>query len=126
MFKDATSGLACGVEMNITIPTIAAVSVALILAPAAKADSGIFTYQEAKYMADLAAWGILPQTLGLHNGRDEVALGEGICLALDKASGSDVEAGVKRNFPNLSQLQVNEVIGTAVADFCEQNAGKLS
>jgi hypothetical protein len=113
--------------MNTTIPTIAAVSVALILAPAAKADPdpGIFTYQEAKYMEDLAGWGILPQTLGLHNGRDEVALGEGICLALNRASGSDVDAGIKRNFPNLNQLQVNEVIGTAVADFCEQNAGKL-
>lgn len=32
---------------------------------------------------------------------------------------------IKRHFPNRTQIQVNAVIGFAVADFCEQNAGKL-
>jgi hypothetical protein len=36
-----------------------------------------------------------------------------------------VDAGVKRHFPNLTQIQVNAVIGFAVADFCEQHASKL-
>ena len=34
-------------------------------------------------------------------------------------------AGIKRHFPNLTQIPVNAAIGFAVADFCEQNAGKL-
>jgi hypothetical protein len=61
----------------------------------------------------------LPPTLGLTNGRDEIGLGQGICLA------EVVDAGIKRHFPNLTQIQVNAVIGFVVGDFCEQNAGKL-
>ncbi|HXO53426.1 MAG TPA: DUF732 domain-containing protein [Mycobacterium sp.] len=70
--------------------------------------------------------GILPHTLGLTNGRDEVGLGYGICDALDNHSASDVDAGINRHWPNLSQLQVNALIGFAVAAFCEQNSGKLN
>jgi hypothetical protein len=98
----------------------------LSLAPAAHADPGIFTQAEAQYLEQLAGQGILPQTLALHNGRDEVGLGQGICLALNDHSDEVVDAGIKRHFPNLTQIQVNAVIGFAVADFCEQNAGKLS
>jgi hypothetical protein len=111
--------------VNVTVPTIAAISAALILSPAANADSGIFTPSEAHYLEWLAGQGILPQTLGLTNGRDEVGLGYGICDALDNHSASDVDAGIKRHWPGLSQLQVNALIGFAVAAFCEQNAGKL-
>jgi hypothetical protein len=112
--------------MNIARATIAAVATALVLAPAAKADPGIFMVNEAHYLEMLAGKGILPQTLGLTNGRDEVGLGQGVCLALNDHSASDVDAGIKRHWPNLTQLQVNAIIGFAVAAFCEQNAGKLS
>jgi hypothetical protein len=44
---------------------------------------------------------------------------------LYKTSASDIDPGIKRHFPNLTQIQVNAVIGFAVADFSEQNAGKL-
>jgi len=90
-------------------------------------QSGIFTPNEANYLKGLFdVAGILPQTLGLTNGRDEVGLGYGICDSLSTASASDVDAGIKRHWPNLTQLQVNALIGEAVAAFCEQNAGKLS
>jgi hypothetical protein len=113
--------------MNIITPTITAIATALILAPAATADSGIFTPNEANYLKGLFdVAGILPQTLGLTNGRDEVGLGYGICDSLSTASASDVDAGIKRHWPNLTQLQVNALIGESVAAFCEQNAGKLS
>jgi hypothetical protein len=105
----------------------AAVSAALILAPAAQADPdpGIFTQNEANYLLELSHQGILPQTLGMLNGRNEVGLGYGICDALADHSDNDVQAGIKRHWPNLTQVQVNALIGFAVADFCEQNAGKL-
>jgi Protein of unknown function (DUF732) len=113
--------------MDIVTPTLVAISAAaLILAPAAKADPGIFTHNEANYLEWLAGKGILPQTLGMTNGRDEVGLGYGVCDALNDHSASDVDAGIKRHWPNLTQLQVNAIVGFAVAAFCEQNAGKLS
>jgi hypothetical protein len=67
-----------------------------------------------------------PQTLGLTDGRDEVGFGYGVCDALNDHSASDVDAGIKKHWPNLTQLQVNAVIGFAVAAFCEQNSGKLN
>jgi hypothetical protein len=73
----------------------AAVSAALILSPMAYADTGIFTLNEAHYLDWLAGQGILPQTLGLTNGRDEVGFGYGICDALNDHSASDVDAGIK-------------------------------
>jgi hypothetical protein len=118
--------LQSGEKMNITIPTIAVMAAALILAPVAHADPGIFTPNEAKYLESLAQLGVLPTTLGLHNGRDEVGLGQGICLALDDHSINDVNAGVTRNWPNLTQLQHNALVGFSVSYFCEYNAGKLS
>jgi hypothetical protein len=105
---------------------LAALAVPLILAPAALADTGIFTQAEAQYLEQLAGQGILPQTLGLTNGRDEAGLGHGICLALNDHTHDVVDAGIKRNWPNLTQIQINALVGFAVADFCEQNAGKLS
>jgi hypothetical protein len=112
--------------MNIVRPTVAALATALILAPAAKADPGIFTPNEARYLEMLAGQGILPQTLAMTNGRDEVGLGYGVCDALNDHSASDVDAGIKRHWPDLTQVQVNAIVGFAVADFCEKNAGKLS
>ena len=103
-----------------------AFSAALILSPAANADTGILTLNEAHYLEWLAGQGILPQTLGLTNGRDEVGLGYGICDALNDHSASDVDAGIRNHWPDLTQLQVNAVIGLAVAAFCEQNSGKLN
>jgi hypothetical protein len=39
---------------------------------ASQAPHGGFTQAEAQYLEQLAGQGILPQTLGLHYGRDEV------------------------------------------------------
>jgi hypothetical protein len=108
------------------VTVLVALTAPLILAPTAQADTGIFTLAEAQYLEQLAGQGILPQTLGMTNGRDEVGLGHGICVALNDHSHDVVDAGIKRNWSNLSQLQINALVGFAVADFCEQNAGKLS
>ena len=67
-----------------------ALAVPLILASAVHADPGIFTQAEAQYLEQLAGQGILPQTLGLTNGRDKVGLGRGVCNALYKTSASDI------------------------------------
>jgi hypothetical protein len=112
--------------MNSVRPTIVAVATALILAPAAHADTGIFTPNEADYLEHLAQQGILPSTLGITNGRDEVGLGQGVCLALNDHSINDVNAGINRLFPGLTQVQGNAIVGFAAAEFCEYNAGKLS
>jgi hypothetical protein len=39
---------------------------------------------------------------------------------------SDIDPGIKCHFPNLTQIQVNAVIGFAVAELWEYDAGKLS
>ena len=84
------------------------------------------TSAECQYVDAVAASeGITPQALGLPDQKHEAALGEGICLALNGHSLNDVDAGIKRHWPNLSQVQVNALIGL-VGVFCENTLqGKL-
>jgi hypothetical protein len=65
---------------------LAALAVPLILASAVHADPEILTQAEAQYLEQVAGQRILPPTLGLINGRDEVRFGRGVCNALQKTS----------------------------------------
>jgi hypothetical protein len=85
-------------------------------------DRGGINYKELESLAGQAS----SRRPGLTNGRHEVGLGYGICDDLNDHSASDVDAGIEKHWPNLTQLQVNAVIGFAVAAFGEQNSGKLN
>jgi hypothetical protein len=101
--------------MNITIPIIAAVSAALILAPAAKADPA-----DINYLQELMAMNLTPATLHAPPGTQGViALGHGICQDLGKGRDPNgMVSAIERSLPNLTQNQVQFLISAAVTNYC--------
>ena len=85
-----------------------------------------FSQNDVQNLQHLASAGLNPATLGLPNLTQEVALGQGTCGALDRASLNDVNAGIKRHWPNLNNSQVNVLVRSSVAAYCQYNSGKLS
>lgn len=112
----------------ITAATTLAVCPPMIVSPAAMADPGYerFSPNDVQYLQNLASAGLNPATLGLPSLTHEVALGQGTCGALDRASVTDVDAGIKRHWPSLSDSQVNTLVRSSVASYCPYNSGKLS
>ncbi|WP_167355401.1 DUF732 domain-containing protein [Mycobacterium malmoense] len=111
-----------------TAAVISPVCPTVIVSPTARADPGYerFSPNDFQYLQNLASAGLNPATLGLPSLTQEVALGQGTCGALDRASINDVDAGIKRHWPNLSDSQVNTLVRSSVTAYCQYNSGKLS
>lgn len=123
--KRASIGIPAAI---IAAASISAFCPAVVVSGAASADPGYerFSPNDVQYLQNLASAGLNPTTLGLPSLTHEVALGQGTCGALDRASANDVDAGIKRHWPNLSDSQVNALVRSSVAAYCQYNSGKLS
>lgn len=103
--------------MNITISTIAAVSVALILAPTARADP--LTQNDEQFLQEVAAVGITGNPHGLISGAWNV------CRDLDGGvSESDWESKLQR-YSGYSEPQSRAYIAQAVGHYCPSDVDKL-
>jgi hypothetical protein len=100
--------------MNMTIPTVLAVSAALILAPAAHTDPT----DDQNYLGELKAFGFTPTVLGLSPWR-EIAMGKAICGDLKSGTSANVlVSALQKDFPNLTKQNVQDVILVAVSNYC--------
>jgi hypothetical protein len=103
--------------MNITIPTIAAVSAALILAPSARAPS---PKAEAHFIEDLDMLGLNPCTMRLPGGlEEEVKIGHAICTdLLNEADPYQELAALVKDVPALTQQAGQDLMVASVSDIC--------
>jgi hypothetical protein len=108
--------------MKITIPTIAAVSAALILAPSAAADPSVpITPNDYQFLRDMAQMRVTGTPFAM------ISEGHWFCTSLDRGDSVDnLDSKVKTDNPQFTQDQVNALFGLAVFHYCEYNSGKLS
>jgi hypothetical protein len=100
--------------MNITLPTIAAVSAALILAPVAHADPG----DDANYREQLAQYGIAGDA-------NAIAWGYRTCDYVSHGIPPLVEAHeLIENSPQLTQKQAEAEVDAAIMSYCISVLGR--
>ena len=104
------------------VTILAAVAATLMFAPVSGADPGdSLTSNDYQFVHNMAAMGVTGTP------SDMVGEGHWICTNLIHGdSSNDLSSQIKSKNPQFSQLQVNALIGFAVAAYCEGESDRLS